>query len=357
MEYIALLEYALEKQASDVHLVPGAVPMIRKNGKLEKMDGQLAMDHLRINKIVETICNRDQLDRLNQNGEISFSHSVHELGRFRINIIMQRGTASVTFRILRMVIPEVEMLGIPDAFIELIGYQKGLLLVSGASGSGKSTTIAALIKRINHTQKFHIITVEAPIEYLFKHHDSIISQRDVGTDCQSIYDGVVGAMRHDPDIIMISDLSDEGVIDLALQIAESGKLVIAGVSANNSRSTIEKIISSSSREKSESKKYKLTSTLLGIISQQLVPDLEENNQLLAYEFLLPNAAIKSYIMTDQLKEITHALIAGRKNAMTYMDNSLFELYKAGKIKRAVVYKYAHDLDFIKRLEMTYKKES
>ncbi len=186
---------------------------------------------------------------------------------------------------------------------------------------------------------------------------SIISQRDVGTDCQSIFDGVIGAMRHDPDILVISDLSDEGVVDLALQIAESGKLVIAGVSANNSRSTIEKIVSASTKEKSDGKKYKLTSTLLGIISQQLVPDIDENNQLLAYEFLLPNAAIKSYIMNDQLKEITHALIAGRKNAMTCMDNSLFDLYKAGKIKRAVVYKYAHDLEFVKRLEMTFKKES
>ena len=149
---------------------------------------------------------------------------------------------------------------------------------------------------------------------------------------------------------------DERVIDLALQIAESGKLVIAGVPANNSRSTIEKIISSISPEKLETRKYKLTSTLLGIISQQLVPDIDEANQLLAYEFLLPNAAIKSYIMNDQLKEITHALIAGRKHFMTYMDNSLFELYRAGKIKRSVVYKYAHDIEFVKRQELTYKKE-
>ncbi len=356
MDYIALLEYALEKQASDVHLVPGAIPMVRRNGKLEQIENQTVVDYSKIDSIVASICTEEQLERLKKNGEVSFSYSVHELGRFRINIIMQRGTASITFRILRLIIPELEMLGIPDAFIELIGYQKGLLLVSGASGSGKSTTIAALIERINHTLKAHIITVEEPIEYLFKHHDAIISQRDVGTDCISIYEGVLGAMKHDPDILMISDLSDERVIDLALQIAESGKLVIAGVPANNSRSTIEKIVSSTTPEKSETRKYKLTSTLLGIISQQLVPDVEELNQLLAYEFLLPNAAIKSYIMNDQLKEITHALIAGRKHSMTYMDNSLFELYKAGKIKRSVVYKYAHDIEFVKRQELTYKKE-
>ncbi|GAU76958.1 type IV pilus twitching motility protein PilT [Fusibacter sp. 3D3] len=356
MDYIAFLEYALERQASDIHLVPGALPVIRKNGKLEQIEHQAVVDHLEINSIIDAICTEEQRERLKSKGEISFSYSVHELGRFRINIIMQRGTASITFRILRLIIPEIETLGIPSAFIELLNYQKGLLLVSGASGSGKSTTIAAMIKRINDTLKTHIITVEAPIEYLFKHHNAIISQRDVGTDCLDLYEGVLGAMKHDPDILMISELSDERVIDLALQIAESGKLVIAGVPANNSRSTIEKIIASTSPEKSEIRKYKLTSTLLGIIAQQLVPDIEEANQLLAYEFLLPNAAIKSHIMNDQLKELTHALISGRKHFMTYMDNSLFELYKAGKIRRSVVYKYAHDIEFVKRQELTYKKE-
>ncbi|MBF4693691.1 type IV pilus twitching motility protein PilT [Fusibacter ferrireducens] len=355
MDYITLLEYALERQASDIHLVPGAVPVIRKNGKLEQVEAQAAVDYLEINSIVDAICNKDQLERLKSNGEVSFSHSIHNLGRFRINIIMQRGTASITFRLLRFDIPEVDTLGIPNAFIELINYQRGLLLVSGASGSGKSTTIAALINKINQTSRAHVITVEEPIEYLFKHHDAIISQRDVGTDCPTIYDGVLGAMKHDPDILMISDLSDERVIDLALQIAESGKLVIAGVPANNSRSTIEKIVTSNSHKKTEMRKYKLTATLLGIISQQLVPAIDESNQLLAYEFLLPNAAIKSYIINDQLKEITQALIAGRKHSMMYMDNSLFELYKAGQIKRSVVYKYAHDIEFVKRQEFTHEK--
>ncbi len=356
MDYIALLEYALKRQASDVHLVPGAVPMIRKNGKLYNVDDLEAFDYAQIEAILDEILETTQRDKLDEKGALSFSYSIHHLGRFRVNIISQRGTYSVTFRILHLSIPEIESLGVPEAFSSLIEHQKGLILVSGSSGSGKSTTIASLIQKINQTRRCHIITVEEPIEYLFRHQNAIITQRDVGTDCSCMYEGVLAAMRHDPDVLMISDLTDDRVVDLALQAAESGKLVICGIRANNARSTIEKMVASTSTEKMESRKYKLTAMLLGILSQQLVPDLNEEVQLPVFELLLPNAAIKSHIVNDQLRDIVQALIAGRKHGMSNMDNSLFELYKDGKIKRATVFKYAHDIDFVNRLELTYNRE-
>lgn len=356
MEYLNLLKYGIERQASDVHLVPNAKAMIRRHGKLELVEEFEIFSYKEIQEISEAICSEDQLRRLQRKGELNFSLSIRDLGRFRVNILLQRGTQSITFRLLQMNIPNFDELGLPETFVELISKRKGLLIVSGASGSGKSTSIAALIKALTEGSKSHVVTVEEPIEYLFSHGNSIVSQRDVGTDCVSIYEGVLSSMRHDPDVLMISSLSDENVIDLAFQAAESGKLVIAGVAANSSRTTIETLINASTAEKREIKKHKLTSTLLGIISQQLIPNNSDDGLILAYELLLPNAAIKSYIYNDQLKDIYHALIAGRKNGMSYMDNYLFELYKAGKISRASVYKYAYDVDFVKRLEVAYNKE-
>ena len=355
MDYNSLLIFAMNEGASDIHLVPGARPSLRINGKVKTLETHDACLYDDIQCFIDDIIPKHYVQKLEEVGEISFSYSQYELGRFRVNVVRQRGTLSMAIRILRLKIPELSELGLPEAFIKRMDLGRGLLIVSGPSGSGKSTTIASMIEAINQSQALHIITVEEPIEYLYRHQQSIILQREVGADCPKMLDGVLSAFNHDPDVLVISNLRDETVIDYALQVAESGKLVIAGMNAVNTRTALEKLISGARPEHMSSRKYKVSSTLQGILSQKLVPHISEEKRILSYELLLPNAAIKSYIYDNRWDDLPNALISGKKEGMCYMDHSLFNLFNACEITREVMLKYAHDLDYIKRLEIAAAK--
>lgn len=215
--------------------------------------------------------------------------------------------------------------------------------------------MAAIIQHLNENHKLNIITVESPIEYLFKHGQSIVLQRDVGTDTESIYEGVRSIMRHDPDVVMISDIGEDRVAELALQIAESGKLVIAGLSSINTVTSIESLIASAKHERMDNRKLKLSHNLLGVISQRLVPGKQEDNRILVYELLLPNAATRTHIMTDALQELRNTLIVGKKQGMVNLDTNLYERYIEGDISKETLYKYAQDIDYVKRLEKVSSK--
>jgi len=351
MDYNTLLTFALNNGASDIHLVPGARPSLRINGKVEILETHDVCLYDDIQHFIDAILPKHFTKKLEEMGEISFSYSQYELGRFRVNVVKQRGTLSMAIRILRLKIPELTELGLPETFIKRMDLGRGLLIVSGPSGSGKSTTIASMIEAINQSQALHIITVEEPIEYLYRHQKSIILQREVGVDCPTMLDGVLSAFNHDPDVLVISNLRDENVINYALQVAESGKLVIAGMNAVNTRTALEKLISGARPEHMASRKYKVASTLQGVLSQKLVPHISEEKRILSHELLLPNAAIKSYIYDNRWDDLPNALISGKKEGMCYMDHSLFHLFVEGEITREVMLKHAHDLDYIKRLEI------
>lgn len=355
MNHLDLIKIAIELNASDIHVAPNAKPMLRINGTLDSLSEAEILSHELIYKSIEELCDETQLARLNAIGEVNFSFSITDLGRFRVNIVKQRGTYSISTRILKLTIPSKETLGLPDKLFELIRHGRGLLLVSGASGSGRSTTMAAMVQALNENHKLNIITVESPIEYLFKHGESLVLQRDVGTDCDSIYEGVRSIMRHDPDVVMISDISEEPVIELALQIAESGKLVIAGLPSINAVTSIETLIASAKTERSESRKLKLSSNLLAIVAQQLVPSKHNEQRILCYELLLPNAAIRSHIMSSSFMELRNTLIIGKKQGMVSMDTNLYERYMTGDIGKEALYKYCQDIEFIKRLEKSANK--
>jgi twitching motility protein PilT len=351
MDYEALLTTAMDAGASDLHLVPNALPTVRINGNIKVVPGFEACTHLDIQGFVDEILPKHFTEQLNLTGEVSFSYSKYDLGRFRVNIVKQRGTLSMAIRILKFEIPSFEALGLPNAFIRQMDRGRGLLIVSGPSGSGKSTTIAALIHEINQKYAYHIMTVESPIEYLYRHGVSTILQREVGVDCQTMQDGVLSAFHHDPDILVISNLRDESVIDYALQVAESGKLVIAGMNAVNSRTALEKLISGARPEHMASRKYKVSSSLLGILSQKLVPHISDEKRILSYELLIPNAAVKSYIYENRWDDLPTILISGQKDGMRYMDHSLFSLYQNGEISRDTMLKFSHDPEYIRRLEI------
>jgi len=355
LNHLELIKTAIELNASDIHIAPYAKPMLRINGTLKAVDSYETLSHEQVAEGVKELCNPEQYDRLEEKGEVHFSFSLSEYGRFRVNIIKQRGTYSISIRILKLTIPTREALEIPNIMYELTAQGRGLILVSGASGSGRSTTMASLVQHLNEAECLNIITVESPIEYLFKHGHSIVLQRDVGIDCDSIYEGIRSIMRHDPDVVMISDVSDEAALELALQISESGKLVIAGIPSINAVTTIESIIASAKPERRENRKLKLASNLTGIIAQQLVPTISSNKRILCYELLLNNTAIRSSILSEAFLEIRNTLIVGKKQGMTSMDFNLFERYSEKMINQETLYKFCQDLEFVKRLERSAQK--
>lgn len=345
-----LIRNAVENGATNIHIAPGAQPLIRINGKIRQMEDEQILLHDNVLSILKELCTEVQLETLNQNGELYFGYSIPEVGRFRVNVIKQRGSFSLSIRILKLVIPDKSELGLPEHLYELLEKGQGLFLVSGASGSGKSTTIASLIQHINSTKRVHIMTIEAPIEYLFKHDRSIVIQRDVGTDCADFYEGLSSAMLHDPDVIMISEINSERMQDLALKLAEAGKLVIAGYSGVNAISALGSFLFSEQTERKQIRKHKLASVLLGIISQQLVPSKDQDNRILGYELLLMNNVVKSNIISDNLTEIQNTLIAGRRQGMVSMDASLYEMYSNGVITKDTLYRFCTDAELVKRLE-------
>jgi len=344
------IKAAIERNASDIHIAPNAKPMFRVNGVLQVFEDSDILTHEDVDEGVKTLCDDHQLESLNRSGELNFSFSIPDHGRFRVNIVKQRGTYSISIRILKLLIPSRETLGLPSVLFDMASQNRGLMIVCGASGSGRSTTMAALLQHLNETQKFNIITVESPIEYLFKHNQSLLVQRDVGTDCDSIYEGVKSIMRHDPDVVMISDISDESVMELALQIAESGKLVIAGLSSINAVTSIESIIASAPPARIENRKLKLASNLLAIIAQQLVPSKHDAARLLVYELLMPNAAIRSHIMSGTFIELRNTLNVGKKQGMLSMDANLLDKYWAQEITQETLHKFCLDTEYVKRLE-------
>ena len=243
------IESAIEQNASDIHIAPYAKPMLRINGILVPFESSEPLSHEDVYEDVKQLCTQEQIDQLEKNGEVNFSFSIPEQGRFRVNIIKQRGTYSISVRIFKMNIPSKANLGLPESIFKIASQKRGLFLVSGASSSGRSTTIAAILQYLNETRALNIVTVESPIEYLFKHNQSLVLQRDVGTDCNSILEGVKSVMLHDPDVVMISNINDDAILEIALQIAESGKMVIAGLSSINAVTSIESMIASAGNER------------------------------------------------------------------------------------------------------------
>lgn len=346
---------AIECNASDVHIAPNAVPMFRINGQLKPVESEDVLTHDTVYEGVKHLCDSKQWMKLEEKGEVNFSLSIPDSGRFRVNIIKQRSTYSVTIRILKRTIPNREGLDLPPVLFDLAASGRGLIIISGASGSGRSTTMAALIQYLNETQSLNMITVESSIEYLFRNDRALVLQRDVGTDCETLLDGVKNIMRHDPDVVMISDVSDPDVLELSLQIAESGKLVIVGLTSINTVTTLETVLSSADREKLENRRVKLASNLVAVLSQQLVPARNEESRKLVYELLIPNAVIQSHILSNTLSEIRNTLVVGKKQGMVSMDANLFERYQRGDIDQDAVYKYCQDAEYIRRLERNLQR--
>ncbi|MBS4536183.1 PilT/PilU family type 4a pilus ATPase [Clostridium sp. D2Q-14] len=340
-----LLYNAIEMKASDLHITVGYPPVLRINGDIKKIDKEPLTEENNYN-LVKKILDENEFKILNKKGQIDKSYSHKEIGRFRVNVYKQRGTYGIAIRIVSLKIPTIEDLRLPSIIKELIKKKSGLVLVTGTTGSGKTTTLASMLNEINMTQKSHILTLEDPIEYLHKHNKSIINQREIGTDTCSFVDGLRSALRQDPDVILVGEMRDLETISTALVAAETGHLVFSSLHTVGAAKTIDRIIDIFPTYQQQQIKVQLSNVLEGIISQQLIPNKDNTRRVLAVETMISTSAIKNLIREGKSHQIQTAIITGKKYGMESMDNNLLDLYRKNIIKKDTLEKYLINNDII-----------
>ncbi|GAA0788869.1 type IV pilus twitching motility protein PilT [Hathewaya limosa] len=344
-----LLEIAVEKNASDIHLTVGAYPYIRVNGELSKVyNEKLTVDDTK--NFAIAILNEDY-KTYETIGEIDTTYSLAGLGRFRVNIYKQRSSDTLAIRIVGGKIPTLKELNMPTVVKEFALKDRGLILVTGPTGSGKSTTLAALINEINNTRSEHIITLEKPIEFLYKHNRSIVNQREMGRDSENFETALKTLLREDPDVVFISELNTQESISIALTAAENGRLVLSSMNTMGVCKTIERIIEYFPPYQQEQVRIQLSNVLQGVVSQQLIPRHNGEGRILSMELMTVNPTIQTLIREGKIQQIESIIQTGNKLGMKTMDMSLVELYKQGEISKDIALTYAMDKEIMLRMLM------
>jgi twitching motility protein PilT len=324
-----LLEIMAKKSASDLHLTVGAPPMIRVDGKLVKMDFDRLTPEV-TKKLAYSMMNEKQKLKFEENSELDLSFGIENLSRFRCNIFVQRGNVAVSMRQIPYRVKTFEELGIPKVIQEFGNFPRGLVLVCGPTGSGKSTTLAALIDKINRERNDHILTVEDPIEYLHRHMGCIVNQREVHADTKSFAAALKYALREDPDVVLIGEMRDLETIEAALNISETGHLVFATLHTNSAAESINRIVDVFPTNQQEQVRVTLSFVLQAVIVQQLIPKVG-GGRALAMEIMTATPAMRAIIRDDKVHQIYSTIQAGQKFGMRTMNMSLAELYHNRKI--------------------------
>ena len=351
-----ILESAVKKGASDIHITVGTPPRARIDGKLQPLEEFPVITPDMSKKLIFEIMKERYRKELEENGQVDFSFGIPGIGRFRVNAFYQRGTVAGVFRTLPLSIPNYKKLGLPDRIIDLCHKSMGLVLVTGPTGSGKSTTLAAMIDYILENFPHHVLTIEDPIEYLFKHKKGIINQREIGTDAPNFNQALRAALREDPDVIMVGEMRDVETIETALRAAETGHLVFGTLHTNTAISTINRIVDVFPPEKQDQIRVQLSFTLAGVISQRLVPKIG-GGRVLAYELLIPNTAIRNLIRENKLQQVYALMQSGQaRTGMKTMNQSLAELYKKNLITLEDAVRYSPDpVELAKLLGIPYSQ--
>jgi len=333
MDVNDLLKEAHAQGASDLHLKVGSFPILRINGELAPLSTEKRLSQEDTLKIAFAVMSPGQREIFKKRNDIDLAYSVPGLGRFRCNIFIQRGTVGLVFRVIPMRIPTVEELLLPDIIKKIAMESRGLILVTGTTGSGKSTTLAAMIDHINMSKTDHIMTIEDPIEYLHRDKRSIVNQREIGSDTESFSKAMRAAMRQDPDVILVGEMRDFETIQTALTAAETGHLVLSTLHTSDAAETVNRIISVFPPYQHKQVRIQLSSVLKGIISMRLVPRTDGKGRVPAVEVLIATATIKDCILdADKTKSINDAIAQGTLHyGMQTFDQSLFNLFKSGLI--------------------------
>jgi len=333
MELNDILGVALKTGASDIHLKAGLPPMFRVDGALVPLKDGRRMPPEEVARMAFGVMNDFQKERFKQTNEVDLAYGVPGLGRFRVNVFQQRGTIGIVLRVIPFRIQTIEQLMLPKVLEKIAGEQRGLILVTGTTGSGKSTTLASMIDHINATETCHIMTIEDPIEFLIRDKRSIVNQREVGVDTMSFGQALKSALRQDPDVILVGEMRDLETIETALTAAETGHLVMSTLHTLDATETINRIISAFPPYQQKQVRLQLSSVLKGVVSQRLVPRADGKGRVPATEVLLATARVRELIEDkDRTKEIPDAIAQGNVSyGMQTFDQSLMWLLKSGMI--------------------------
>ncbi len=320
----------IEHNASDLHLAVGIPPQLRIDGELFPMDSKPLSPDMTKN-LAYSILTEGQIKEFEDEKELDMSFGIKGLSRFRVNMYLDRGSVSVAIRTIPYEIPEFEELGLPKSVREMAERPQGLILVCGPTGSGKSTTLAALINKINIEQRCHVLTIEDPIEYLHTHKSSIVNQREVFSDTHSFKASLKHVLRQDPDVIMIGEMRDLETIEAALTVAETGHLVFATLHCNDATQSITRIVDVFPAHRQMQVRMQLSFVLEGVIVQKLLPKKNQNGRALALEVMIPSPGIRSLIREEKLQQIYSAISTGGQQGMQTMNQGLHHLYKSNQI--------------------------
>lgn len=342
MTLMELLEEAVKRQASDLHITVGIPPQVRVNGTLEAIDTYPRLLGDDTKALVESVMGEQQKKVFKEKGEVDFSFGIPKLGRYRVNTFRQRGTVAAAFRLVGTEVPEPEKLGLPKSVIELYQKKSGLVLVTGPTGSGKSTTLASLIGKVNHTRREHIITLEDPIEYLHRHDKSIVNQREIGLDSTSYASALRAALREDPDVILVGEMRDLETISTAITAAETGHLVFSTLHTVGAAATIDRIIDVFPPHQQTQIRIQLAMVLEAVISQRLIPKEDGTGRVGAYEVMHVNTAVRNLIREGKTYQISSVIQTNRKIGMITLDDALLELSRSGQITERSAIEFAVD---------------
>jgi twitching motility protein PilT len=349
LDFADLLLEVIERNASDLHLTAGAHPTVRIRGRLQPLEDYPVMTTEMTREIVYSILTNDQRQRLETDWQLDFAYAIPGRARFRVNAYYQRSAIGAAFRLIPFSIKTVDELGLPTVLHDLAKRPRGFVLVTGPTGSGKSTSLAAVVNEINETREEHIMTIEDPIEFLHGHKKCIVNQREIGSDAQSFAAGLKAALRQDPDVILVGEMRDLETIHTALTAAETGHLVFATLHTQDTPQTIDRIIDVFPAEQQQQVRVQLSVALQGIITQQLLPTADGAGRIAACEILLATPAIRNLIREGKTHQIYSSLQTGGSIGMQTMDAALATLVRSGKITQRLAESRSSTPDELRRL--------
>ncbi len=342
-----IVDEGLKRVASDIHITVGIPPNLRINGALIHL-GDKPLSPSDTEELVKQTLSEKQFEVLKDKGEVDFSYASPGKGRFRVNAYIQRGSYGMALRIIPLEIPTMQQLGLPSVISDLTRLPRGLILVTGPTGSGKSTTLATMIDQINRERNVHILTLEDPIEYLHRHQKSIVNQREIGSDSQSFSSALRGALRQDPDVILVGEMRDLDTISIAITAAETGHLVLSTLHTLGAAKTIDRIIDVFPPYQQQQVRVQLASVIQAVISQQLLPKADGKGRVAAHEIMIATPAIRNLIREDKIHQIDTSIQTGGKFRMQTMDSSLVDLYNRGLLRKDIALTQAVNQEEIKK---------
>lgn len=349
MDILSLVALAAEKSTSDLHLVAFSPPLFRIHGKLQPVDDMQPLTPDDINQAFKQITSDEERATFERDFELDFGYTVPNIGRIRCNAAKQRGTTGLVIRLLPLTSPNLDELGLPEVCKELVLKPRGLVVVSGPTGSGKSTTLTAMINYLNSTESRRVVTIEDPIEYIYSNDKCTITQRELGADTQSFKQALRHLLRQDPDVILVGEMRDLETAAAVLTIAETGHLILTTGHAPSAPQTIERIVDLFPPNESHLVQSRLASLLVGILCQVLIPKTDGSGRVAAVEVMLASPAVRNTIREGKIYQLPNAMLTQARLGMVLLDNALVNLYRKGIISRENVFAFCNNEDEVATL--------